>query len=218
MTERLKELEAEYEQAKKEYGALNCTCSRALNSFDPLFWYLVGGIEQKQPPTVKNILIGIAADIGPADLPVKSFWNFLQPIRAFYLNNAKEADRENAAKMIDTPFLRVLKKCTFRGEPIRLDAETIGKQWQRFKNACRWLEVNAEKVETARTRYRETKRAYTDAKREQAEQTAAADETAETKKAATKSRFLRKVEEAEKGQYGGKLTTLLDGQYRGRVW
>lgn len=43
-------------------------------------------------------------------------------------------------------------------------------------------------------------------------------EPSETAGAKAQGRFVREVEQTEKNQYHGKQTTLLDGQYRGRVW
>lgn len=219
----LEEITVKADRLRVEYGKLARTNSRAENAFTPLFWYLADGIEHQQPRTVLKSLVSIAREVEPGTIPAgNGLKDLYEPVRNFYLSNAKETDRGTALKRLNAnPFYRVAKKLEYRtDEPgaIDLNSETIAKAYQRFLSANLWLKKNAGKVATARREFIEANQTRIDLERkerkqreQEAKQTAAPLPTA-------KPPFIRKVEQVERKQFEGEQTTLLNGQYRGRVW
>lgn len=129
-----------------------------------------------------------------------------------------------------------------------LDAADVEQTFRRFLTAYQWVETNRERIEAARLKWKEAKEALSAAKREAEEKAAADGYGEELKKAAalgsspradgqtaTKyptaartgdrrkpgkpgSRADDTAPPVEPKRYGGKQTTLLDGQYKGRTW
>ncbi|MBR2693100.1 MAG: hypothetical protein IKE69_02700 [Thermoguttaceae bacterium] len=125
-----------------------------------------------------------------------------------------------------------------------LDAADVEQTFRRFLTAYQWVETNRERIEAARLKWKEAKEALSAAKREAEieKQYLAANhsdalgsspradgQTATKYPTAARTGDRRKpgkpgsrandtAPPVEPKRYGGKQTTLIDGQQRGRVW
>ena len=131
-------------------------------SFEMFCRLVVESVKTKPADAVNDCLRSVFKQIEFSTMPKWFKWGerLLEPIRAYYLNGAKDADRERLKQTLNSLAEYKCFLLTIRGmEPPIPDAESIEQAYRDFVEALRWFKEHAPAIRELYANLREKRKA-----------------------------------------------------------